>query len=849
MHRWLWVAGMVALGCNPPTTETPGDPAEPSNTDSSSSENPTTDPDPVTDADGDGAPAAVDCDDTDPAVFPGADEHCDGIDNDCDGDIDEAGAIGETEWFADGDGDRYGDLESSQLACDLPPGSVENADDCDDTDASVHPAAPEICDAADTDEDCSGLADDADPGAAGQTGWFPDVDGDGFGDGAGELLACDAPTGHVADDTDCDDVDPDVFVGQDERCNGIDDNCDGSIDGADAIDQPRWYPDTDGDGYGYISGSVEACTAPSGFVGNYDDCERDDPAIHPGAIEVCDPLDVDEDCDHLEDDEDPDATGGTVHYADLDRDGYGIPQVIELRCDPALEWSVVDTDCDDADFLIHPDTRWFVDADGDGYGDPLVEVTGCSAPSDYVLWDTDCDDADPLANPATGDCPVAFSSAYDLGDATKLVGKWGGQAGRALAGAGDVNGDGFDDLLIGDPYNDDVADSSGAVYLVNGPVYGTLDLEHATATFLGEVEDDWCGDEVAGVGDISDDGFDDIAFAAPRNETWANSSGTIYIYSGAQQGVMSAATAPIIRYGDPGDSVASGLAGAGDVNGDGIDDLIVGAAGNQNAGTGVGAAYVVLGPVTGVDTLNNAYSILEGETDFDRAGSKVAGPGDLNGDGFDDLAISSNGQDAGGNASGAVYIVLGPPPAGHVALVAVSEKLRGADPEAKTEAVDGAGDVDGDGYADLLIGAHNAGQGVVGPPGEAYVMLGRVGGIPGDSLNNADTTLVGGNDDDDAGNDVAGAGDVNGDGFDDVLISAKRANGGKAYLVLGPVNGTLNLASADVIFTPASDDPYDALVVAGVGDVDADGYSDVMIADPYDGTGGGGFLVYGAWLR
>ncbi|MBO84369.1 MAG: hypothetical protein CL927_03345 [Deltaproteobacteria bacterium] len=194
------------------------------------------------DADGDGFVADVDCDDGDAAINPGAAEVCDGIDNNCNALTDDADpavdlATGST-WFLDGDGDGFGDSDSAgTVFCGEPDAEagvwLADNTDCDDGDAAVHPNATEICDDRDVDEDCSGAADDDDPGVdpSTQAAFYPDSDGDGYGsDSASGTAACDLVSGMVADNTDCDDDAVEIHPEAIELCDGIDSNCDAMPD-------------------------------------------------------------------------------------------------------------------------------------------------------------------------------------------------------------------------------------------------------------------------------------------------------------------------------------------------------------------------------------------------------------------------------------------------------------------------------------------------------------------------------------------------------------------------------------------------------------------------------------------
>ncbi|MEC7947307.1 MAG: MopE-related protein [Myxococcota bacterium] len=299
------------------------------------------------DADADGVPACEDCDDGDAAVSPSAAEVCNEIDDDCDGAVDEAGSVGETIFFADSDGDGYGDAATWTAACDPPSGHVADATDCDDTSALASPVGTEVCDG--LDNNCDGQTDDA--SAADASAWYPDGDGDGHGAAAPSVTACDAPASFVATSDDCDDSDAEISPSGTESCNTIDDDCDGDVDEGLT---GTYYADPDGDGYGVSGTSVTGCDPGAGFATVTGDCDEGDPAVNPGAAEVCD--ERDNDCDG---------------------------------------------DADDADASL--DTRtaesWYADADCDGHGDPLDSLLSCAQPSGYISDDSDCDDDDASVNP------------------------------------------------------------------------------------------------------------------------------------------------------------------------------------------------------------------------------------------------------------------------------------------------------------------------------------------------------------------------------------------------------------------------------------------------------------------
>ncbi len=245
------------------------------------------------DRDGDGALAAInggdDCDDDDPSVHPQAEEICNGIDDDCDGEIDE-GLEDANTWYTDADNDGWGDDDSAFVACEEPSGAVDRGGDCDDDDAGTSPGAEEICNG--IDDDCDGEIDE---GLEDANTWYTDADNDGWGDDDSAFVACEEPSGAVDRGGDCDDNDRHINPDEREWCDGVDEDCDGVIDN-DAHDADTWYTDGDGDGWGDDDSGTEACEQPSGTADRDGDCDDNDQDINPDADEVCH-NDIDDDCD------------------------------------------------------------------------------------------------------------------------------------------------------------------------------------------------------------------------------------------------------------------------------------------------------------------------------------------------------------------------------------------------------------------------------------------------------------------------------------------------------------------------------------------------------------------------
>ena len=223
-----------------------------------------------------------DCNDSDAGSYPGADEYCDGGDNDCDSSTDE-GALDATTYYADSDKDSYGDPDTSQESCSTPTGYTTDDNDCDDSDASIKPGANEYCD--DVDEDCDGTIDES---AIDSKTYYADADGDGYGDGSTTTKSCDTPSGYVSNAQDCDDTDAEI--------------------NPDTI----WYYDGDNDSYGDPSNTRTQCAQPGTYwVLTADDCRPSDASSNPGADEVCFDS-VDNNCDGTADEDCPTSHCGYI---------------------------------------------------------------------------------------------------------------------------------------------------------------------------------------------------------------------------------------------------------------------------------------------------------------------------------------------------------------------------------------------------------------------------------------------------------------------------------------------------------------------------------------------------------
>ncbi len=588
--------------------------------------------------------------------------------------------------------------------------------------------------------------------------------------------------------------------------------------------EPRVMLDQDQDGYGSLA------TGGS-------DCDDDNPAVSPVQDEQSyDGLD--NDCDASTRDDDLDEDGVGVAFDCDDRDRLRYPGATDPSGDG------VDQDCDDLDGTDADGDRVASEASGGADcddADPSVFPGATEICDDAVV--NDCDGTEEAAQEQ-----CQWSGEVDLGllaDRKILGEQAGSDAGYAVSLAGDLDGDGLHDVVTGAPaYADDQGDE-GAIYVVLSGQPGITALEDSAARVVGDLQRGYVGSDLSTAGDLDGDGLDDLAFGSLYQDL---DVGAAFVVYGPVVGVESVQQADqklsgkttTYLYGAhtaitedvDGDgrsdllvrgevSIEDGRAGielytdavndptlgatpfatiisqsssntfgysssSGDLDGDGLADLVLGAYGDDTVATDAGAAYVFLGVGPGDLGDADADQILLGLEEGDRAGASLSVGGDTNGDGLADLLIGAAHAAYQGEDRGAAYLFTTQTP-GARSVADADLTFRGDRPGSMAgEEVDLRGDLNGDGLQDVVVSNGNGGSADVSPAANVYLSPSEGFGIGGTG---ADALLRLGSSPYEGVGDLS-TGDANGDGISDLLLGAPgyqdaESAAGAVYLLFG----------------------------------------------------------------
>ena len=694
------------------------------------------------DQDGDGFTELTgDCDDQDANVNPDAPEVCyNGIDDNCNGVEDEEGATSGRVWYIDTDGDGYGLNEVTLNACEQPEGYSAEKWDCIDNDPAINPAATELCDY--IDNDCDGQVDES--SAEGAIRWMQDLDGDGYGDDTAEAYSCTDPgDGWINTGGDCNDSDPLINPGQQESCfSAQDDNCDGNLNEADAYGCVDYYADADGDGFP----GTEACL-----------CEPDEDHT---ALESTD-------CDDENADRYPGSAEPDVGWRSMD-------------CD-----SQVDMEIDEADLSFQTSPYYFYDSrtplpetltggdlDGDGLADLVVGARTWTDSISYVAVAGSSTGFENQHDLSTQAHAILFEEAESSDGHTvyRRASEWG----TAVA---DLNGDGIDDLLTPRLLTiDDALYTDVAVFL--GPVSGTLDWSEADATYRATEAMTSKATGLLSAGQHSD-GRVLLAVGDSTETRGANDFAGRVDYLGWDAARSTLTVVDQVYGREPNQQLGANATSLGDLNGDGLEDRVLTARGDTSGdafGTGTSVGGGVLSIYT--DHTAEADTHIVSNIFYTNIVERLGGPGDLNGDGHPDIVFAPATSHIGAYGAGRAHVVWGPLAEGVSELVDLPQVVLIGDEtyqEVNCPAV--LGDTDGDGRAELALGARATVSDDPARVGATYIWLGR--DTTGTHSISEATALIGGSN----ANDIAyqgtcdwarsahvSPGDMNGDGLNDLVV-------------------------------------------------------------------------------
>jgi hypothetical protein len=418
--------------------------------------------------------------------------------------------------------------------------------------------------------------------------------------------------------------------------------------------------------------------------------------------------------------------------------------------------------------------------------------------------------------------------------------------GISVAGAGDVDGDGFSDVIAGAQLFDNGTTDEGAAFIYHGSAAGIV----SNAVTMVESNQGFSqfGFAVATAGDVNGDGYSDVIVGASSYDNVETDEGAAFIYLGGPAGIFSTATA-MVESNQPGARLGTSVACAGDINGDGYSDIIAGAVLYDNVENNEGAAFIYFGLATG---LNTTPAILESNQANAQMGCAVASAGDVNGDGYSDVIVGVYQYENVENNEGGAFVYHGSAAGSSTTANNTPDDADQGNADFGFS-VSSAGDVNADGYSDVIIGAFLYDDGANIEEGKAFVYHGSAAGLslsPNSTPDDADQAYA------EFGFSVASAGDVNADGYSDVIIGAPLYNDGvntdegNAFVYYGSASG-LSPTPNSIPDDANQFNAQFAYAVAAAGDVNGDGYSDVIIGawlynDGANSDEGMAFVYYGS---
>ncbi|MFO0690003.1 MAG: integrin alpha [Myxococcota bacterium] len=448
--------------------------------------------------------------------------------------------------------------------------------------------------------------------------------------------------------------------------------------------------------------------------------------------------------------------------------------------------------------------------------------------------------------------PGGIASGNPATAHARFYGQASTRTGTSVAGAGDVNGDGFGDVIIGSPFHSHGNPNEGAAFVFAGSASGfaggsylpnnanrVLESNQAEARF---------GSSVASAGDVNADGYADVVVGAYAYDSGQVDEGVAFVYAGSATGVD--AEIAKLEFDQATAFLGYSVASAGDVDADGFDDVIVGAYLANGGQADEGSAFVYHGGARGFASgpITNASVSMQSNQAGANLGFSLASAGDVNADGFDDFIVGAPGYDVAPGIDGAAFVFHGSS-LGFAGLnLAVANATLSSDQAGFSFFglhVSSAGDVNGDGFGDVIVGAPLYSD-PESQEGAAFVFLGSSSGVGSRSSAAADARLQSNQVDAGFGQSVGSAGDVDGDGFGDVLVGAAGFDGGTvdegaAFIFSGGPAGIAHGDTTSAATRLESDQgasagffqiPMFGLNVASAGDINGDGYGDVVVGSP-----------------